>query len=299
MKRGSYRAIYSVLLDDLDFRKLPARVRHIFLTLKISRLNNIANIFLLDEGGLVTISAQAGIPLEGVQEGIQILSEGDWVCFEPPVIWIKNGLRYDPLFVEANENHRKAVTKVIEGLPKCKTIISFCKYYNLDIPFEYPSDTLETPSPITDSDSDNEYRIQNTDSDNRFRSTDSEEILSGKPDCAPDNNILYKSIIEDLNDKAGANYKSGTQKTRDLIKARWNEGFRLDDFKIVHIKKIGEWKGTKMAKFIRPITLYGTKFESYLNQIPEDNRFSETTKHNLEVLNEWLREKKAQDAERG
>jgi hypothetical protein len=30
--------------------------------------------------------------------------------------------------------------------------------------------------------------------------------------------------------------------------------------------KVSEWKNTEMAKFIRPETLFGTKFESYLNQ---------------------------------
>jgi hypothetical protein len=30
--------------------------------------------------------------------------------------------------------------------------------------------------------------------------------------------------------------------------------------------KVIEWKGSEMAKYIRPETLFGTKFESYLNQ---------------------------------
>ena len=31
-------------------------------------------------------------------------------------------------------------------------------------------------------------------------------------------------------------------------------------------KKVAEWKGTEMDKFLRPETLFGTKFEGYLNQ---------------------------------
>lgn len=54
--------------------------------------------------------------------------------------------------------------------------------------------------------------------------------------------------------------------------ARKNEGFTLDDFKTVIAKKAAEWgkepeKGQKdMRPYLRPETLFGTKFESYLNQ---------------------------------
>lgn len=79
--------------------------------------------------------------------------------------------------------------------------------------------------------------------------------------------IPYVEIINYLNDAAGKNYRSTTRKTKDLIKARWNEGFTVDDFKKVINTKNIEWKNDeKMSKFIRPDTLFGTKFEGYLNQ---------------------------------
>lgn len=73
-------------------------------------------------------------------------------------------------------------------------------------------------------------------------------------------------IIEYLNLKTNKNYKTTTQKTRTLIKARMNEHFTIDDFKIVINKMCTEWMGTNMEKYLRPETLFGTKFESYLNQ---------------------------------
>lgn len=79
-------------------------------------------------------------------------------------------------------------------------------------------------------------------------------------------NIPYQEIINCLNEKAKANYKASTRKTRDLIKARFNEGFSLDDFMVVIDKKCAEWMNTDMQKYLRPETLFGTKFESYLNQ---------------------------------
>lgn len=80
--------------------------------------------------------------------------------------------------------------------------------------------------------------------------------------------IPYKEIIDYLNTRTNSNYKHTTKKTKDLIKARFNEGFTLDDFKIVIDKKCIEWiNDPNMNKYLRPETLFGTKFEGYLNQV--------------------------------
>ena len=79
--------------------------------------------------------------------------------------------------------------------------------------------------------------------------------------------IPYEEIIDYLNLKIDAHYKSTTQKTKDSIKARFNEGFTLEDFKKVIDKMTMEWKdNNKMKVYLRPETLFGTKFESYLNR---------------------------------
>ncbi|PRS12231.1 replication protein [Bacillus paralicheniformis] len=99
-------------------------------------------------------------------------------------------------------------------------------------------------------------------------------ILSGKPDEASSekDEIPYKLIIDLLNKVAGTKYRHTTPKTKTLIKARWNEGFRFDDFKHVILVKCEEWRGTDLDKYLRPETLFGTKFENYLNQKPKGGR---------------------------
>ena len=99
---------------------------------------------------------------------------------------------------------------------------------------------------------------------------DKDTTLSGNPD-------LISGVIDFLNLTLGTNYKKTTKATKVLILARSKEGFTLEDFKIVIIKKYHEWyEDTKMKKFLRPETLFGTKFESYLNQTdiepPKDPR---------------------------
>jgi len=129
--------------------------------------------------------------------------------------------------------------------------------------------------------------------------------LSGKPDhthppteevnnsqdieevTKEEDNIPYEEIIAHLNDTINANYSPKSQKTKELIRARWREGFRLEDFKTVHRKKAMDW-GTqdKMRPYLRPITLYSPKFESYLNQ-PEETHLSPYSLRLVSSLSGW------------
>lgn len=91
--------------------------------------------------------------------------------------------------------------------------------------------------------------------------TTNNNILSPSSTAYP-----YKDVIDYLNKKTGKHYKSTTKKNQTVIRARTDEGFTLDDFKQVINNKVVEWKGTDMEKYLRPETLFGTKFEGYLNQ---------------------------------
>lgn len=79
---------------------------------------------------------------------------------------------------------------------------------------------------------------------------------------------IYIPVVSYLNEKTGQTYKATTKKTQDLIKARVNEGFDLDDFKKVIDTKTAQWiNDDKMSAYLRPETLFSNKFESYLNEI--------------------------------
>lgn len=77
---------------------------------------------------------------------------------------------------------------------------------------------------------------------------------------------IYSEIIDYLNSKANTNYRVNNKKTRASINARIAEGFTIDDFKRVIDIKSAEWLNTNMQQYLRPETLFGTKFEGYLNQ---------------------------------
>nr|WP_241243886.1 conserved phage C-terminal domain-containing protein [Lactobacillus iners] len=83
-------------------------------------------------------------------------------------------------------------------------------------------------------------------------------------------NIPYDRVIKYLNTKARTNYRATNKATQRLIKARFNEGMTTKDFKKVIDNKCDDWlKDSKMCEYLRPATLFGSKFESYLNQKPK------------------------------
>ncbi len=102
--------------------------------------------------------------------------------------------------------------------------------------------------------------------DNNINKLSSSENVDSEPK-QKSQKIPYEKIIDYLNRKTNSHYRPTSKATRRLIKARYNEGFTDIDFKTVIDKKCAEWlHDSNMAQYLRPETLFGTKFEAYLNQ---------------------------------
>lgn len=110
--------------------------------------------------------------------------------------------------------------------------------------------------------------------------------MSGKPDGAPLLMPTVKEVVDYLNTKAGTHYRANVRQTVDKVKARLNDGFTVEDFKTVIDIKTAEWMGTEWQKFIRPETLFGAKFESYLNQRPAQKKNAAGKFANFEQRND-------------
>lgn len=95
---------------------------------------------------------------------------------------------------------------------------------------------------------------------NQYNNTDKENV--GQSPTIP-----YTDILTYLNEKADTSFRSTSKDNQKHISARWNDGYRLEDFFLVIDIKVSEWKSdSKMSQYLRPSTLFGTKFESYLQQ---------------------------------
>jgi uncharacterized phage protein (TIGR02220 family) len=118
-----------------------------------------------------------------------------------------------------------------------------------------------------------------------IKNVKNEENNINQPDKIP-----YQEIITYLNQKTGKNFSHKSKETRRLIQARWNQAFRLPHFIQVIDTKCAKWlSDPNMIDYLRPQTLFGTKFESYLNEglHPLQGRVSETTIKNIQTLDKW------------
>lgn len=117
------------------------------------------------------------------------------------------------------------------------------------------------------------------------------------PNNISSNNIIdnIKNIIEYLNLQLGTSYRHTTAKTQTLIKARLAEGFILEDFKTVIDKKIKAWNGTEWEKYLRPETLFGTKFESYLNEKEQGKKPAQQSGNTIDDMQYFYDKYKAEE----
>ena len=97
-------------------------------------------------------------------------------------------------------------------------------------------------------------------------------------------NNIYSRIIDYLNQKASKSFKCTTKKTKSCIDARLREGFKEADFlKVIDIKT-EEWKDNpNMNRYLRPETLFGVKFEGYLQQ---DTKQDQSEQNNFDIEKE-------------
>ena len=106
-------------------------------------------------------------------------------------------------------------------------------------------------------------QLQQVEGGKQQQSNNNVTTLSKKKE--KDNNI-YSLVIDYLNKKANTNYRASTKNTQSFINARVKEGYTVEDFKKVIDSKSKEWLNTDFEKYLRPATLFGTKFENYLNE---------------------------------
>ncbi len=153
-----------------------------------------------------------------------------------------------------SENQTKRAMKYLRSRGMIDTtkaprgmIITICNYNTFQDPKNYErthEDAKESTEPVP---------------------TNAPAINKNDKNVKKKNNIYSKEIIEYLNTKANTSFKYNIDKTKNIINARVKEGFSLEDFKKVIDIKVKDWlHDEKFNKYLRPITLFSNKFESYL-----------------------------------
>lgn len=131
----------------------------------------------------------------------------------------------------------------------------------------------------------------------RKKTKNNQKTITEKDTKQSGDTEIYKRIIDYLNMVCGTNYKPNNKQTKEHINARFGEGFSEDDFYTVIDKKAKDWIGTKMEQYLRPQTLFNTKFESYLNQniVLDKKPTEQMLDDSYNMMSEWARNKKMQE----
>lgn len=104
-----------------------------------------------------------------------------------------------------------------------------------------------------------------------------EQVKKGNPE-----NYEFRIPIAYLNQRLGKNLKF-VEANLKPIKARFKDGYSLEDFKTVIDKKCDMWlNDANMAKYLRPSTLFGPKFDGYLNEVVPQKPFNASLYRNSE-----------------
>ena len=174
---------------------------------------------------------------------------------EAEVVWVVNMLAYQ---LARGAKVAKGIATHLESLPETQLKNAFLtRYAEMSIPYDTLSDTLsdrvcDTP-PIGGS-----YLPS----------------PSPSPSPVPDRPLQKASelrlkfvhdSIQYLNSTTGRDFKSGSKTNVSLLHRLWANGVRFEQVRAVVDAKAAQWLDGDMAKYLRPETLFGSKFKSYLD----------------------------------
>ena len=244
MAQSRYSKIHSSIWDSTKFNKLNTFEKMVFMYFLTCPHGNSIGLYKIKEGyAILDLNCKKIDYLKA----IDTLSKLGMIVFDrtDSMIYISNYVKYNPY---TNPKHAKGSVSIANNFIESQLYSHF--YNDLKVYSEKFID--EFRKPIHSLSIDYAKGIS-TDTDTDTMSDHSDDIP-------------YKDIVNYLNKKLDTKYQASTQKTRDSIKARINEGYCLEDFKKVIDIKSKEWLNTNMSNYLRPETLFSNKFEGYLNQ---------------------------------
>lgn len=149
LRRGTYRGIHSALLDDVDYQRLSPDARLLLLTVRLCKGAGPAVIFRYYPE---VLARQSGLKISRIASLLAELARGRWIEYDEAIVWVRNGLRYDPMVRTSSWKHRRAIEQAISELPKHAIVVRFCEYYEIAKPIDslrvtYPELALPIPIP--------------------------------------------------------------------------------------------------------------------------------------------------------
>ncbi|MDD5013821.1 MAG: conserved phage C-terminal domain-containing protein [Atribacterota bacterium] len=250
---AKYRPIQIRIWKDPDFEKYNANMKLIFLYLCTNELTTESGIYAISTR---TISQETNIPVSSVNKLLANGLKNIAYDFTNSCVFIKNFLKYS-----------------VGGSPDLiqKSINNNYEEFN---------------TPLW-----NEFIEKYPEKSKGFKRVD-KPFVKDSIEIDNSNRNIIEEIISYLNSKAKKNFRSTSAIAIKNITARLNEKYTIDDFKKVIDIKCSHWLEHKkdepdMSIYLSPDTLFGTKFEKYLNQNEKRQAVQEAVKRE----DKWKEEK--------
>ena len=255
----SYKQIHETFWTDPEAKKYKPLHRYLFGYLISGPHAHYSGLYYLP---VVYIQNDTGMTAKDIRSGISFLSSQGHIFYDEDreIIFVKSELIYQWDSKDSdgkpkmNPKQVAGIKKHFDTLHKTPLISKFLEIYaylnidytGMDRGINTGMDRVFVPVPVPVP----------------VPVIEEGGVGGNKPD-------ELTEIIDHLNLRTSKSYKISSRKTSDLIKARMNEGFTVDDFKRVIDNQTVKWlNDPKMCEYLRPETLFGTKFESYLNATP-------------------------------
>jgi uncharacterized phage protein (TIGR02220 family) len=247
---ATQRFISTSFWDDEWVITLSPQEKLVYLYLMTNTLTNIAGVYKIT---LKRMAYDTDMDRTFIEKTLERFEEDKKAYYFGEYIVIPSWPKH-----QKTERHPKLKSGIFAVLDSLSVdVIIFLKRVNYAFDLsKYDSlseaiDTERLSSNYSDLDSD-------TDNDtDTYVST-----MSGKPDDVG----FHWEVLEYLNQRCGKQFRR-VHAHGNKIKARIKEGYTLEDFKKVIDSQHSQWGGKEdFEKYLRPETLFGTKFDSYLAQ---------------------------------
>jgi hypothetical protein len=126
MSRGSYRSIYTVLIDGPDYQALPPNAKLLLFTLKLNLGPTGIDVLYS-----AVLEPQTGLTPEQVALSLDVLEHAGWIERERNLVWVVGGLENEPSRSLSNPNHRKEILDHLRSLPRLSIVDRFRRRYDL------------------------------------------------------------------------------------------------------------------------------------------------------------------------
>ena len=257
--RGKHQSIHTALIDDPTFQKLTPEAKLCFYTLKL--MLGAAGIDVVRAHQLA-IAEVTGLQVEAVRTALRDLENAGFLMIESNVLWLRNGLRFNPALNLDNENHRKSIKTHLKGLPALAIVNLFADKYDFGIVFDTITDTITDT--ISDTIADQETEERKKKKKKKEEKTFSKENEESKLSYGSVMKLVREVVHLNPRDKKG---RAQIKRSGDVLNKWIKAGVRLEEIAsvIINTRNMVDNGEISWIKSGEPFSLLAIKSPSWID----------------------------------